>query len=360
MSRSFAVWGCRDYHRNSKAEYNSDQINFIDELHVNFWNVSEHKISYLDFGISFKNPNDISVTENGAICFFLPLVCQKVNFSDLSENLQSSRDLVTAVFNEYLIDTKTVDSRHLKLVLSNKGDLVVNTGLSFDGGDLDRRIRITNPHNGTLIVFSLSECLSNEQNCTHYLRFRIKLENNQLSSLVKTFYPNDLFLKSNIERSDIIDFRVNEQRNLPSEIASTLASAACTPLKCHIFIIRDMVDDSSASGSNYKGCRILESETWTKYFSHGTSFGKHDPMIYHWKISKDSLSRLNDFSVVVKFKNSKAKFSKIFAYLFYGAAITTLLKFLPTDIHYKWVLLSTSAAFIIAYILSHFLPFRKK
>ncbi|WP_440284246.1 hypothetical protein [Escherichia fergusonii] len=359
MSRSFAVWGCRDYHSSSGSTYNSEHKNFIEELHINFWNISAHKFGYLDFGITFKKPEDETIAKHGAICIFLPFEKENNFFSDLSENLESSRDLVTAVFNEYLIDTKTVDGRHLKLVLANKGDLVVNTKLSFSGGELDHRVKITKIHNGTLLAFKLKDCLSSEDACNHYLRFRVQINKEDIGLLVKTFYPKDLFLKSSIERSDIIDFRVNEQRNLPSEIATTLASAACTPLKCHIFIIRDMVDDCSASGSNYKGSRILESETWTKYFSKGVSFGSHDPMIYHWKISNDINSRLNDFSVVVKFKNTKSKLSKIFAYIFYGAAITFVMKFVPTESLDKNLFIYGSLSLIVLYIIAHFIKFRK-
>lgn len=359
MSRSFAVWGCRDYSSNSNPGYNSDHVNFIDELHVNFWNVSAHSFSYLDFGITFKRPDDSSIAEHGAICLFLPFIKNNNDFTDLSENLESSRDLVTAVFNEYLIDTKTVDGRHLKLVLANKGDLVVNTKLSFRGGELDHRVKVKQIHDGTLIVFKLKDCLSSYNLCNHYIRFRVNLNTSDMPRLVKTFYPKDLFLKSNIERSDIIDFRINEQRNLPAEISTTLASAACTPLKCHLFIIRDMVDDCSASGSNYKGCRILESETWTKYFNRDISFGKDDPMIYHWKISNNSESRLNDFSVVVKFKNVKAKLSKIFAYLFYGAAFTFVMKYIPTESLHKNYFVIGSISLIGLYILAHFIKYRK-
>ncbi|WP_333497353.1 hypothetical protein [Kluyvera sp. CHPC 1.251] len=359
MSRSFAVWGCRDYSSSSGSAYNSDHINFISELHINFWNLSAHKAGYLDFGITFKKPEDNAVANHGAICIFLPFEKESNLFSDLSENLESSRDLVTAVFNEYLIDTKTVDGRHLKLVLANKGELVVNTKLTFSGGELDHRVKVTKIHNGTLIVFKLKDCLSSEETCSHYLRFRIQLNKEDISLLVKTFYPKDLFLKSNIERSDIIDFRLNEQRNLPSEIATTIASAACTPLKCHIFIIRDMIDDCSASGVHYKGSRILESETWKKYFNGNISFGSHDPMIYHWKISNDINSRLNDFSVVVKFKNTKSKLSKIFTYLFYGAALTFVMKFIPTENLNKNLFIFGLLLLITLYIIAHFIKFRK-
>lgn len=359
MSRSFAVWGCRNYTDSSSANYNGSHVNFINELHINFWNVSSHDYSYLDFGITFKVPNDDNIRQEGAICIFIPFIKNSNHFTDLSKNLEASDDLVTAVFNEYLIERTKIDERHLKLNLTNKGSLIINTKLTFDSSDFDKRIHITQRGKGTLIVCKLKDCLTDDSKCDHYIRLRIQLDKNEISGLVKTFYPADMFLKSNIERSDIIDFRINEQRNLPNEISTTLASAACTPLKCHLFIIRDLVDDCSASGSNYKGCRILESETWKKYFEDGVSFGDHDPMIYHWKIDNEEKSRLNDFSIVVKFKNTRTKKSKIFAYLFYGAALTYLLKLIPTDGQYKNYLLLSAIFFIIIYLIMHAPRFRK-
>ncbi|ECC9576449.1 hypothetical protein CSQ28_002597 [Salmonella enterica subsp. houtenae] len=355
MSRSFAVWGCRNFKIRKVSGYNPAHSSFIDELHINFWNVSSHKLSYLDFGITFHHPVEEEIASNGAICIFLPFKKKPEFFSDLSDNLESSKDLVTAVFNEYLINRETLDERHLKLVLDNKGDLIINTKLAFNNSQLDQRVKISEADDGTLVVFRLNDCLSDSHSCKHYIRFRIKLDPCDLKALVKTFYPKDLFLKSNIERSDIVDFRINEQRNLPSEISTTLASAACTPLKTHLFIIRDMVDECSASGSNYKGCRILESETWTKYFDKSVSFGPHDPMIYHWKIANDKDSRLNDFSVVVKFKNTKTKITKIIFYLLYGAAFAFVLKFIPTQGYY----IAAAFAAIIIYISAHFWTYRK-
>lgn len=93
MSRSFAVWGCRDYHSNSDSTYNSVHRNFIDELHINFWNISAHKHGYLDFGITFKKPEDENIAKHGAICIFLPFEKESNAFSDLSENLESSEIL---------------------------------------------------------------------------------------------------------------------------------------------------------------------------------------------------------------------------------------------------------------------------
>ncbi|CAI1620075.1 Uncharacterised protein [Serratia marcescens] len=361
MSRSFAVWGCRNYKDTSKSNYDSTHVNFIDELHINFWSLNSPKQYYLDFGITFRHPGDEDIANNGAVCVYIPFIKSSEDFSDLSHNLDQSRDLVTAVFNEFLISKNNLTERHLEIELANKGSLIINTKLDFSGGELDHRIKTTTMKNGTLLAFKLKHCLSNknELNTKHYIRFRIKLTENDTKSIVKTFYPKDHFLKSSIERSDIIDFRINEQRNLPNEISTTLASAACTPLKCHLFIIRDITDDCSASGSNYKGSRILESETWGKYFDETVSFGKIDPMIYHWKISNDTKSRLNDFSVAVKFKNTRAKISKVFAYLFYALAITYIMKFLPSDILKDKIFFSVAFVLVALYIMLHFIKYRK-
>lgn len=357
MSRSFAVWGCRDY-RNGQS-YESSHTLFVNELHVNFWNINSQDLNYLDFGVIFKRPEIEDVAENGAICLFFPFKKEKKDFQDLSENLDRNKDLVTAVFNEYLIKSENLGSKFLKLDLTSKGNIIVNTKFDFVNGTLDHRVSITQRSDGTLIVFKLKECLSEEKSINHYIRFRLSLTSKEIKEIITTFHPNDSFLKSDFERSDIIDFRINEQRNLPSEISSTLASAACTPLKYHFFIIRDMIDECSATGKDFQGSRILESATWKKYFKDNVSFGKHDPMIYHWKFKHDEDTRLSDFSVVVKFKNSRTKLTKVFAYLLYIISFSLIINLAPITGIYNNYIFYGLIGLVLIYIAYNYFFFKK-
>lgn len=360
MTCSFAVWGCKNYR--DGAIYNEKSDNFIKDLHINFWNVSSHEMNCLDFGIVFKSAENRSIKRNGAICIFIPFKKQRKDFVDLSDNLDKSRDLVTAVFNEYLLETKNIASKFLSLKLAQKGVIIMNMKLDFINGNLDHRVTINERDDGTLLVFKLKECLSPEPNSDHYIRFRFILNESETSSLVKSIIPKDHFLKSSIDRVDIVDFRVNEQRNLPTEISSTLAGAACTPQKYHFFIIRDINDECSLTGSLYQGCRVLESETWSKYFPKDISFGnKRDPMIYHWKskVSKDDgIKRLTDFSAVVKFKQSKARKAKIILYIFYGLAISLVMKSIPPTGDLFWYAVTTSAVFWVGYLCYNLLKYK--
>lgn len=363
MSRSFAIWGCRDYH--NSQNYEDSHVPFIKELHINFWSINSVTMNCLDFGVSFIRPSDVNIASNGAICLFLPFKKEKESFKDLSENLDRNKDLVTAVFNEYLIKSESIGSKYLKLKLTNRDNIIINTKLDFVNGTLDHRVSVQPRSDGTLVIFKLKECLSKSNSDKnnkddHYIRFRIMLNKTESQQIVKTFYPSDSFLKSSLERSDIIDFRVNEQRNLPSEISSTLAGAACTPEKYHFFVIRDMTDECSSSGKNYQGSRILESTTWKKYFTEKVSFGKHDPMIYHWKVKTDENSKLSDFSVVVKFKNSKTKITKVFSYLFYALSISFIIKYIPAKITESGTIGYVVLSLIVLYVLTHFIFYRNK
>ncbi len=357
MSRSFAIWGCRDYA--GGQNYQDKHEPFLKELHINFWGINSNKLYHLDFGLSFVKPSNPEVAAEGAICVFLPFKKERKDFIDLSENLDRNKDLVTAVFNEYVIKSESIESKFLKIDLTSKGTLIINTKLDFVNGTIDKRVSINDRSDGTLVVFKLKPCLSNMDNENHYIRFRLNLTESEVGEIVKTFYPQDSFLKSSIERSDIIDFRINEQRNLPSEMSSTLAGAACTPEKYHFFVIRDMVDESSLTGKDYQGSRILESTTWKKYFDDSVSFGKQDPMIYHWKVKAKEGTRLTDFSVVVKFKNTKAKISKILGYVFYVLAISFIMKLVPTEKAYINYLGYSILILLFLYIISHLLIYKE-
>ncbi|EOB3108579.1 hypothetical protein ACIJH7_000508 [Yersinia enterocolitica] len=357
MSRSFAIWGCRDYHNDQ--DYQDTHVNFLKELHINFWAINSKKFYFLDFGLSFKAPKDEQVTSKGAICIYLPFKKNKEEFIDLSENLDRNKDLVTAIFNEYLINSGPIESKFLKIELTNKEMLVMNTGLEFVDGTLDKRVTISDRNDGTLVAFNLKNCLSSEKDKEHYIRFRLKLTEKEIREIVNIFQPNDSFLKSNLERTDIIDFRINEQRNLPAGISSNLAGAACTPEKYHFFVIRDIVDEPSLTGKDFQGSRILESTTWKKYFAENISFGKQDPMIYHWKVKAKEDTRLTDFSVVVKFKNTKAKITKVFSYLFYILSIPFMMKFIPTNLAENIYLGLGVLSLVILYIAIHLFHYRK-
>ncbi|RNM24734.1 hypothetical protein EFS38_07755 [Dickeya undicola] len=354
MSRSLAIWGCRDYSGSNHEEDINDP--FIDDLHINFWNINSKKLYCIDFGVLFKKPETDEISEKGAICIYIPFKKKKSEINDLSSYLNENDDLITAVFNEYLNKKESIGNAFTKIHLTNKEAIIMNTKLDSDSGTFDNRLTLTERDDGTIIILKIKECISRENEYQHYIRFRIFIDESEIKEIVRTFIPGDNFLKSNQERTDIIDFRINEQRNLPSGISSTLSAAVCTPQKYHFFIIRDMSDEHSSAGKNYQGCRILEKETWQKYFHNRKALGNSSPIIYHWKLKADTdkKERLTDFSAIARFKNTRTKFRKIIAYILYGLAISFSIKYIPADnsiVGYS--ILSLSILYVIISVSSY-------
>ena|GEM_PF-2140047 len=332
MSKSLSVWGCKDYEGNMSSYDKSIEDNFIQDLHINFWFIKSQGLYCFDFGLLFRKPRNQDIYEKGAICVFVPFKKRKKDIHDLSAYLCDNESLITAVFNETFQKKENIQPSFVKLHMTNKEPIIMNTQLDSDNGSIDKRLIVKERDDGTHLIFKIKECISNEKSLEHYIRFRFFIDNSELSEIVRSFTPKDTFLKSNLENTDIVDFRVNEQRNLPKGISSLLSDAICTPIKYHFFIIRDMYDDFSSIGQNYIGCRILETETWRNYFYEGKRIGKDDPMIYHWKYKfTDMENRVNVFSAIAKFKSNSTRLKKILAFIFYGVSLSILIKTIPND-----------------------------
>ncbi|ATL94437.1 hypothetical protein CK911_17750 [Aeromonas sp. CU5] len=297
----------------------------------------------------------------------------------------NSQDLLTAIFNDYVDLLENLKTKHSRIRFSSGDEIYLHLNIDFNAtlSGYDRRVFVDDtPHNYTNIKFDLKSCLDglakskkiggekntdnikidlksffwgqpklnemeNKKHKEHYIRFRIPLDEIAYGSMIHTIKGNDWFLKPFKEQLDVVDFRINEIRVLPKEIKTSVAATCSTPQKYHLFIIRDESDEYqlSHSGSSYKKCRILEAETWRKYFEQedvsvyeskstwvykfinyiSKNCGLHkDPlpftqptMIYHWSkdTSKDSQNKITDFIAVAKFKSIKHKWYTVINYI---------------------------------------------
>ncbi|MBA6311508.1 hypothetical protein [Colwellia sp. MB3u-64] len=131
----------------------------------------------------------------------------------------------------------------------------------------------------------------------------------------------------------MIDFRVNEPRNLPSKIRAKL-NESLKLKQVHFFLIRDANSEFKMSHSKYKRCRILENNIWKKYLQLGVpplkwwekilkkrvglSFSRlklpEQMLIYHWteKNKEENADKVIDhFSAFAKFSQRKTGFLRM-------------------------------------------------
>lgn len=345
MASSFGIW--------ATGSENAAKIN---QVHINLWTTASPKIRCIDIGINFS-----IIDEDNAehLNINIPFKVKKSNIEDLSTKMVNSQDLLTAIFNDYVDLLENLKTKHSRIRFSSGDEIYLHLNIDFNAtlSGYDKRVFVDDtPHNYTNIKFDLNSCLDglaklnkieNEKNKEHYIRFRIPLDETAYGSMIHTIKGNDGFLKPFKEQLDVVDFRINEIRVLPKEIKTSVAATCSTPQKYHLFIIRDESDEYqlSHSGSSYKKCRILEAETWRKYFEQSDISvseskstwvnrvkdyvskkikSRKDPlpftqptMIYHWskETSKETDNKITDFIAVAKFKSIKHKWYTVIVYI---------------------------------------------
>ncbi|HHQ4451228.1 TPA: hypothetical protein ACSP0N_001850 [Aeromonas veronii] len=345
MASSFGIW--------ATGSENAAKIN---QVHINLWTTASPKIRCIDIGINFSILDEDNAEH---LNINIPFKVKKSNIEDLSTKMVNSQDLLTAIFNDYVDLLENLKTKHSRIRFSSGDEIYLHLNIDFNAtlSGYDKRVFVDDaPHNYTNIKFDLKSCLDglaklneieNKKHKEHYIRFRIPLDETAYGSMIHTIKGNDGFLKPFKEQLDVVDFRINEIRVLPKEIKTSVAATCSTPQKYHLFIIRDESDEYqlSHSGSSYKKCRILEAETWRKYFEQAdisaseskTTWvtgvknyisniikSRKDPlpftqptMIYHWSkdTSKESDNKITDFIAVAKFKSIKHKWYTVFIYI---------------------------------------------
>lgn len=81
-------------------------------------------------------------------------------------------------------------------------------------------------------------CGDNYNDQGWYFRFRFILDKDDVDKISRQYKATDSVITSYFEKSEVVDFRVNEARNLPKTIREKIAT--CDKLKkIHFFLIRN-------------------------------------------------------------------------------------------------------------------------
>ena len=260
------------------------------ECHFNLWMLNRigHKPNekldcFLDIGIKLHQQYEAT-----HINIFIPDQINKSNVQDLGTIFKDKTELVSAVFNEdYGILTrakeKTIEVQQ------------VDTTPLFDIYmlDLENDVSIESKFGGSTINIRIPEHLKNKK---HYYRIRLKCA---FVDNIGYIYnpPASSILEGAFFQTELIDFRVNEKRNLPGSLLETIRQNGDVVFtKTHFFLMREASDDYIFSHKPAGG-RQLEKDIWKTYV--GKEYSFEQITAYHWKeaTSHDS------FSVFAKFRS---------------------------------------------------------
>lgn len=307
MAKSLAFWLVNPKEKDGKKP----EI----ELHFNYWllktkgnkRFSGTVTNYLDIGVKFT-----SVVKFDSIKFYLPFNKDTLKYDgELGKKICSQPEILSTVFNELYYNIGSEDNRGFYDITFGKDDnakpLRFFTGIQHkqNQGGCGVGISSDSSNGGTIIEFPMVLfCLDNDRES--YFRFRIELNESDIKSLSRVYDPKWSLITNYFETCEIIDFRINEARNLPDDVKKELVEPSYIK-KVHFFLIRDAKSEYRMSHDAYHRCRILENDIWDKYL--GTDIDDtvdSQMLIYHWK-EKSDIESIEHFSAFAKFTRRTLK-----------------------------------------------------
>jgi hypothetical protein len=268
------------------------------ECHFNLWMLNRigHRSNakldcFLDIGVMLSNAD-----ESTHINIFIPDRINKSNVQDLGLIFKDKAELVSAVFNE---DYGVLARAKEKTLEVQKADATPLFDIYML--DLENDVSIESQFDGSTIHIRIPEHLKNKK---HYYRIRLKCAFVDQTGYIYTPPPSSI-LEGAFFQTELIDFRLNEKRNLPNSLLEVIRqNGEVRFTKTHFFLMREASDDYIFSHKP-PGGRRLEKDIWKSYVGEDCPF--EQITAYHWKetIPHDS------FSVFVKFRSFQSNLRMI-------------------------------------------------
>ena len=157
---------------------------------------------------------------------------------------------------------------------------------------------------------------SNEKKPKRNLYFRFRVEDIPENSI---FYEENIsndFLQSAFSKTEMIDFRINEVREMnPKAYEEITKDKTFLPFnKIHFFFVGSSEDEQIAGNTDYKDCRLLNYDRWQAYI--GDNYDNTRKLIaYHWCWKGDANAQTSDrYSIFIKTVYKSIKWKTILKY----------------------------------------------
>ena len=266
---------------------------------------------FIDFGLKISNGANIQ-----NVCFYFPYEFsnQKQLIEDIGNRL-NKKELLRAVFNEPYNFTTNDNDKYITVKNSTKALF------NIYALDINNDIKLDAKYNGTIVRFPFKMF----DNLPSYYRFRVKSA--FVSELSYIFKPSNSFLESAYSSIEIIDFRINDYRNLGTSLIEHIQEKSAFNIALiHYFVMRSIKDEYIISNQELYSVRQLEKETWGNYIT-AEDHLYEESFAYHFKKKasdedKASNKFVSDFSAVLKFRFEDSKFVKYFMWLLAFALFT--------------------------------------
>lgn len=301
--KSFGIW----YRKNSEYRGISEET-YVSDLHINLWDMKEKKGGnsnpFLDIGFNIKGFRKFK-----EIYVQIPFRVEEGNILDLTPKLKAST-VANLVFNDDCTYKENANVAALKV-----GEEDENARLLYP---LLTEAEIDNSKEDiTTIKMNLKEIGSDPDTEDYpdlYIRFRIQSEKIK-EELFCNIKKKNWFLESGFVRTQIIDIKVNKQRNMNRDCLREMKRKGFELLsfqKIHLLVIEPANSDVDILGEDFLECRKLEEE-WKNYL-HGEKLVE-DMLAYHWKVSTKKEKPLKEYGKTVKVTSASTSWKIILIYI---------------------------------------------
>lgn len=287
--KSIAIWY-------EPIDKNLESVNDI-ELHFNLWKIpngTKNAHKFLDIGLKLNNTKNLNCVK-----IYFPLTINYTDFEDIVGNFINKPDLVSAIFNEnYNVKLDPISKFYEICNIDNQFIFNIykssTTDLSFE-----------NNFKGTIVTIKLPI-----QEKKIYLRYRIK--GDFINSLSTVSKPTNAILESAFSEIEMIDFRVNEIRDLNLSLLECINKNLFKIQKLHFFFICSNDEEVIGNHQPFLSCRNLENYRWNNYVDLPNT-DKQIYLAYHWKENaKESVS------ILIKSKYERNNLKTIFKYAIFA------------------------------------------
>lgn len=300
MKKSIAIW-----YKPSPINI-EENINDV-EIHFNLWklpNKTKKPLRFLDIGIKLENTKNVEELK-----LYFPCEIKNSGFTDIVGKFISKPDLVSAIFNENYTVSSTSTSKITQLKKSNN-ELAFNIYKTSPDD-----IQIESKFSGSVVKIIVPK-----QEESMYFRFRV--EGDFIDSLSSTRLPTNAILESAFSEIEMIDFRVNEARDLDQSLLEIINSERkLTIRKQHFFFICSDEEEIIGSHQPFLSCRNLENYRWKDYVGLDKITENQIFLAYHWK-DKD----IDSSNILIKTKYEKNNWLTIIKFSIFAFVISVIVE----------------------------------
>lgn len=254
------------------------------EVHFNLWKLGKRKSAhcFLDIGLMIQEATKVS-----HVNIFIPQPVASSDIEDLGISLRKNSDLVSTLFNEDYRISLGAQEKIIE-VLNVDGALIFYIYVL----DLDTDVSVENVFGGSIIKIRIPQELVDKKQY-----YRIRLKSLYVDSISHIYTAPNSWLESAFSQTELVDFRINEKRNLNPSLSERIRSEGQVSFsKTHLFLMREASDDYVYSHKPPHDSRQLETDLWKSYIGSDHPLGKM--IAYHWK----ETSMHSSFSAFAKFR----------------------------------------------------------